>query len=238
MQIQLLPAYHALKEFDLTEKIVVAVDVLRATSTIVTALTHGAKEVIPVETPERALLEASKHPPETFLLGGEQYCQKIAGFHLGNSPKEYSPEMVKGKKIIFTSSNGALAIAASTAAKRLIIGSLLNGKAAACELKHSNSDLVIACAGTRGEFSLEDTFAAGMIIFHLLQFKSCHLNDLAYFSHKFFCDNKQDVLKLLSQSKSGQNLLRLSLESDIRYCAQMNVFATVPFWKENAICLT
>jgi 2-phosphosulfolactate phosphatase len=237
MQIQVFPTYNELNRWDLTGKTVVAIDVLRATSTIVTALTNGAKEVIPVETPDRAFLEASKLSPETFLLGGEKYCQKIEGFHLGNSPKEYSPDMVKGKKIVFTSTNGAQAIAGSINATKLVIGSLLNGKAVACELKNSSLDLVIACAGTRGEFSLEDTFAAGMIIFHLLQYKSCPLNDLGYFSYKFFCDNKQDAPKLFYQSKAGQTLLELGLETDIRYCAQMNVLSAVPFWNGNAVCL-
>ncbi|MBS4024049.1 MAG: 2-phosphosulfolactate phosphatase [Clostridia bacterium] len=219
-------------------KTVVAIDVLRATSTIVTALANGAKEVIPVETTEKAFLKASKLSPESFLLGGEKYCQKIEGFHLGNSPKEYSPDMVRGKKIVFTSTNGAQTITASLNANKLVIGSLLNGKAVACELKNSNLDLVIACAGTREEFSLEDTFAAGMIIFHLLQFKSCHLNDLGYFSYKFFCDNKQDGPKLFYQSKAGRTLLELGLESDIRYCAQMNVSSVVPSWKGDAASLT
>ena len=111
---------------DLSGKIAVVVDILRASSTITVALANGAKSVLPVLTPEDAF---AKYQGESFLLCGERHGRRIEGFHLGNSPLEYRPEIVRDKKLIFTTTNGTRAFHACSNAAELLMGCFLNRQA-------------------------------------------------------------------------------------------------------------
>lgn len=173
---------------DLAEQIVVVIDVLRATSTIVTALANGAKAVVPMLTPDEA---RSLAQPDD-LLAGERGSLPLPGFALGNSPLEFTAERVAGKRIILTTTNGTRALLAAKGARRVLLASLLNMGAVADELKKdlarsaafkgeafpvqgdnpAREDIpgkvTFLCSGTRGRFSLEDTLCAGGIISRLL----------------------------------------------------------------------
>lgn len=147
----------------------VVFDVLRATTTITTALANGCQRIIPVAQVEQARELAAKHP--TALLGGERGAVKLPGFALGNSPLEYTSQRVAGKNIILTTTNGTGAIVqAARQAPVVLIGCLLNARAVAKRLVHYNQVLLL-CAGTRGQFSLEDSLAAGWVIKELLTLK-------------------------------------------------------------------
>ena len=108
-------------ESDLRDKNVVVIDILRASTTIIIALSNGAKEVVPVETIEGAVKIASGLFSETTLLCGERDGRTIEGFHLGNSPLEYNEEKVRGKTLVFTSTNGSLALIKGKNARNLIV---------------------------------------------------------------------------------------------------------------------
>jgi 2-phosphosulfolactate phosphatase len=147
----------------------VVLDILRATTTITTALAHGCQGVMPVTEVEEAREIASHN--DQVLLGGERSAVKLPGFNFGNSPLEYRTETIKGKTVVLTTTNGTGTIKlAAEKAKVLLIGCMLNAKAVAEKLTGFNS-VLIACAGTKGNFSLDDTLAAGYIIKELLALK-------------------------------------------------------------------
>ncbi|MTI80224.1 MAG: 2-phosphosulfolactate phosphatase [Firmicutes bacterium] len=152
-----------------TYRVAVVLDVLRATTTITTALKNGCREVIPVADVDEAR-KLGDDP--NVLLCGERSAVKLPGFNLGNSPLEFNCDTVSGKTVVLTTTNGTGAI--KMAAKKsgtVVIGSLLNSKAVAKKLLQFNGDILLVCSGTRGNFSMEDTLAAGFIVKEFLSLK-------------------------------------------------------------------
>ena len=161
----------ALAQRDLRATACVVFDVLRATSTFVTALQNGAKEIIPVseiaEAVEIKKAESRKQKAESILLGGERNGVRISAdgidFDLGNSPREYTPEKVRGKTIVSTTTNGTRALRACVGAKTILAASFLNLTATAEFLRRENcEDILLVCAGTGENEALEDVLAAGL----------------------------------------------------------------------------
>lgn len=172
MRISLVPTADDIGREILTNKSAVMFDILRASSTVSTALANGCKEVIPVVEVADAFELAKTLPENTFLLGGERGAVKVPGFHLGNSPLEYDADTVKNKTVILTTTNGTRAARrAAEGSGRVFIGSLLNAAAVAKMLLQMDRDVVLVCAGTRGKFSLEDTLAAGLVTRELLKLR-------------------------------------------------------------------
>src|SRR5271154_1452563 len=162
----------ALAQRDLRATACVVFDVLRATSTFVTALHHGAKAIIPVsEIAEAVAFKNSEfgiRNSESILLGGERNGVRISAdgidFDLGNSPREYTPEKVRGKTIVSTTTNGTRALRACVGAKTILASSFLNLNATANFLQQNNfENILLVCAGTRENEALEDTLAAGAL---------------------------------------------------------------------------
>jgi 2-phosphosulfolactate phosphatase len=159
----------ALAKRDLRDAICVVFDVLRATSTFVTALHHGAKAIVPVSEIAEALALRQKQPD--VLLGGERDGVRIRAdqtggidFDLGNSPREYTPETVRGKTIVSTTTNGTRALRACTGAQKVLAASFLNLTATAQFIRRLQpAQIVLVCAGTRENTALEDVLAAGAL---------------------------------------------------------------------------
>jgi 2-phosphosulfolactate phosphatase len=162
----------ALAQRDLRATACVVFDVLRATSTFVTALHHGAQAIIPVSEIAEALeikkAEARSQKPELILLGGERNGVRISAdgidFDLGNSPREYTPEIVRGKTIVSTTTNGTRALRACVGAKIILAASFLNLAATAKFLQQNKfAEVLLVCAGTGEGVALEDVLAAGAL---------------------------------------------------------------------------
>ncbi|MFQ5850606.1 MAG: 2-phosphosulfolactate phosphatase [Candidatus Binatia bacterium] len=214
----------------LAEKTAVVVDVLRATTTITTACQNGCSSIRPVLTPEKAFQEARALAGKAVILGGERGGLKVAGFDLGNSPREYGEDRVKNKQIIFTSTNCTKIIHGLTGARRIVICSFLNVSAVAQQLAQEGSDVLIACAGLKGLFSLEDTCCAGMLVGKLRQLmgKKLRLRDTAIAAEILFNNYKNDLLQMLRQSEWGRKIVRLGLEQDLVKCAKVDETTIVP----------
>lgn len=133
--------------YTVEDKSVVVVDILRATSSMVTAFAHGIESIYPVAKLEDCRAMKAKG----YLIAGEREGEKVADFDLGNSPFEYMTENLKGKQIAFTTTNGTQAIAKSIGAKEIIIGAFLNLSAVAGHLIKSNNNVLIVCAGWKGK---------------------------------------------------------------------------------------
>jgi 2-phosphosulfolactate phosphatase len=216
--------FEALAQTDLSGSTCVVLDILRATSSMITALANGAEQILPVATIEEALAAKAEHPEA--LLCGERDGLRITAaqtggteFDLGNSPREYTAEVVAGKTIITTTTNGTRALRACANAEHTLVASFLNLTATTDYLRTAKpSQLVIVCGGTYEEAALEDTLAAGAIAESVLDlFDEC--DDASQAARLLFAS--APVEKTLPQAKNAQRLLSLpDLAEDVEHCLQ------------------
>jgi 2-phosphosulfolactate phosphatase len=244
IDVFLLPAL--VEPDELTGKIAVVIDVLRATTTIVHALAAGAAQVVPcleVDDARRVAAEA----PGQIVLGGERFGLPIPGFDLGNSPADYTGVRVGGKTVAFTTTNGTRAMQHCRAARRVLIGAFVNFSAVCRELLDEH-DIALVCAGTNGHVTREDTLFAGAVVHELANAVSTAsggheppeksapvaLNDQAEIAADAWraCANDLTQYKLLGSalraSRGGRNLIDTGQENDIDLAAQIDRFDLVP----------
>ena len=218
-------------------KIGVVIDVLRATSSAIMALKNGCSSFIPITTIEGARELSGKFERGKVLLGGAKRGVKVEGFDLGNSPNDYLEEIVKGKDVIFTSSNGTKAMHELKNAREVLIASFLNISAICDELLSLKSDVLIACSGDFGVFSLGDAVCAGMIVQRLDGGLSGKLekSDAAAVTQMLYGVHKKDIRGMLFRSEWGQYLIGLGLGRDIDTCAEVDSAPIVPRFKDGVI---
>jgi 2-phosphosulfolactate phosphatase len=222
-EIALLP------QRDISNATCVVFDVLRATSSMITALAHGAAEIHPVRTIEEAR-ELKLRLPDA-LLGGERQGDPIPGFDLGNSPFEYR-EKSSGRRIISTTTNGTIALRACDQARRVLVGAILNLGAIANELRQSGAEsVVLICAGTFADFALEDAWAAGALI---LKLKARSLSDSAH-GMAALAAHCSDPVTVLRQAKNGRALIAKGREKEVEWCARESELNIVGEMKSAAI---
>lgn len=233
MEIRLMPRVEDIDSTLVQGSSVIVIDILRATSVIVTAMNNGAKSVVPVLTVEKAFEKKDKY--DDSVLGGERKGLKIEGFNAGNSPLEYSRGFIDGKTLIITTSNGTRAIKGSYGAKNIYIGSMLNGRSAAKEAFNSKNDVSIICAGTLGKFSLDDFMCAGHIIDELLKFGGYDMDDVSFLAYHTFEENKYNVLEFIKNARHACYLESIGMSKDIEYCCSMDIIEIVPEYRDGEI---
>jgi len=224
----------------LFDRVVVVIDVLRATSVIIHAMSEGALEIIPVVTVEEAFQMAKAFPRGSVLLGGERESGNIPGFDLGNSPREYVAEKVKEKKLILATTNGTKAFHLVSSGKEIFVGSFLNIGAVAERCLESERDLLIFASGDDGSFSLEDTVSGGMLIELLARRgkKSVFLTDASQCAQILYQRFKDNLLEAFHISRHGKELISRGFEDDLVYCAQIDITNIVPEFKVEVIRLS
>jgi len=237
MHIDILFVPSPLNPDFLSNRAVVVIDVLRATSVMVHAMSQGAIEIIPVGTVEEAFQMAKTSPRGTTLLGGERGSRKIEGFDLGNSPKEYVAEKVKGKRLILTTTNGTKAFRLVSSGREIMVGSFLNIGATAQRCFELNKDLLIFPSGDEGNFSLEDSVCGGMLIDVILRKgkKTIGLTDSSRAAQLLYQRFRDQLVEALCLSNHGKDLIDLGLGDDLPYCAQTDITALVPIFNEGVI---
>jgi 2-phosphosulfolactate phosphatase len=237
VKVNVLVSPSAVEELYFSDKTVVVVDVLRATTTIVTALENGAKEIIPVHSIEFAMKASSSMFGGQTLIGGERNTKKIDGFNLGNSPLEYTAERIAGKSLILFTTNGSKAIVKTKYSKTTLIGSFLNVQSIAEHLVKVNEEAVeIVCSGANGLFCIEDTICAGMIVNEIRNMKpDVVLTDAARAAIDLSNLVANDIYKMLVNSDHGKLLIANGFEKDITYCSRLNVSTIVPEYSTNVI---
>jgi len=217
-------------------EVIVIIDALRCCSTIVTALANGATCIIPIETiPEAQRLR--KRYPE-FVIAGERKGLKPKGFTLGNSPLEFSYEVVKGRAIILTTTSGTKAISSSKKGKWVLVGAFLNAKAIAeVSLKiaeKEGTEISLVLAGKEGQFSLEDFLCAGAIA-EDFPAERVELDDAVRAALLSFKGARHSLKKVIQQGSHAQYLEKKGFENDVEFCSKMNIFTVVPFLKKEKI---
>lgn len=234
MQVDVIPCINEARSNDFIHKTVIVVDVLRATSSVITALANGCAGVIPVET----VGQARNLKVEGDLLGGERFCEKISGFDFGNSPIEYHQAKIDGKRIIMTTTNGIRAIQKSHKATNILAGALINAFSCAMVAKALKKDIIIICAGTQDQFSLEDGLGAGLIIDELINNSSdtvFELNDFGTAMHSSYIQFKDHIQEAIMNCTNGKRLRKLGFEDDIQLCTHVNLYTLVPILRNDVL---
>lgn len=233
--LEVFSAATSFQEEELRDKTAVMIDVLRASSTIVTALHNGAKGVIPVADMGEASKIAQNMDSPNFLLCGEKDGEKIEGFDLGNSPLEYGSGVVKGKTIILNTTNGTKALSRSSMAEMVMVGSFLNLKSVVAELK-KHKDVVLVCAGWRGRLSLEDLLCAGNIIYELTNGKLPESTlDGAKVAFGLYEKFGNDIEGTVRASNHAVRLKGIVGEDDLSYCSTVGKMDVLPVLNEGII---
>lgn len=209
--------------FQVSDRTIVVVDILRATSCMTTAFAFGTKQITPVAKLEECLALKS---PETFTAG-ERDGKKVDGFDLGNSPFEYMEPHLKGKCIAFTTTNGTQAIMKSLGAREIVIGSFLNLKAVINYLKQSKNNILVVCAGWKGKVNLEDTLYAGALV-ELLKHDFDAECDAPLMAQHLYNSAKNNMEEFLNNSSHVKRLARLGIQKDIRFCLTPDQYDVVP----------
>lgn len=215
----------------------VVIDVLRASSTIVTALQNGATAVSPCGSSEEAQSICEQFEPGHVVLGGERGGVRIEGFDLGNSPSEYAASVIAGRLLAFTTTNGTRALLRSLSSRRILIGCFLNLAAIVNQLRGAAGDVHLVCAGTDGAVTGEDALFAGAVSAELgyglgSEWLPNDCTDLAVRLYQSVVSGDQDILRaihgFLRETRGGRNLVSLGYDADIWLCSQLSVTDVVP----------
>jgi len=212
------------------------IDVIRATSTIVEALAAGARAVYPTGSTEEAIRMANSLGRDDTLLCGERKGLKIPGFHLGNSPSEFTPENVGGMRLVMNTTNGTRAFLAAAGADRVIAASLLNLTAVVDSVRGAER-IALVCAGRDGKFSLDDALCAGVILRELSSggdVEGWDLDDASRAALTIAAEFKPD-LALLRSTGAGAALVEVGLEADLSHCASRDRHDVVPEMSDRTI---
>lgn len=216
--------------YPVEDRVVVVVDILRATSCMVTALAHGVHSIRPFADLEECRAMSS----QGYFTAGERNGEKVEGFDCGNSPFEYMDKKFQGKRIAFTTTNGTQAIAKSQGAKQIIIGSFLNLSAVTEYLKTGSENVLVVCAAWKGKVNLEDTLFAGALVENL----NDHIEpdcDAPLAARHLYTLAKSDMVVFLKNSSHVKRLNRLNIHKDIEFCLTPDLYPVVPVLKNGEL---
>lgn len=236
LEVVLSPAEFAvLRRRDLSQSVCVVFDILRATTSMITALANGAAAIIPVvEIPEALAIRDER--PDVLLAGEREGLRIGAGladgveFDLGNSPREFTADKVQGKTIVMTTTNGTRALRACEHAKTVLVGSFLNLRATTNWLQeHRPGHLLLVCSGTHEEAALEDTLAAGAVCERIWShYTGGHISDSAEIARRLYPLMQPNLLDAMKSARNGRRLLTLpDLRDDVWYCVQRETVSFV-----------
>jgi 2-phosphosulfolactate phosphatase len=215
-------------QYNVADRTVVVVDILRATSCMTTAFAHGVAAITPFARLEDCLATKALG----YFTAGERDGKKVDGFDLGNSPFEYMDEKLRGQKIAFTTTNGTQAIARSAGAREIIIGSFLNLSAVANHVLQGNNSVLVLCAGWKGKVNLEDTLFAGALV----EATKAHIEaecDAPLMAQHLYNQGKSNMVAYLQNASHVKRLKKLNIEKDIAFCVTEDTYPIVPILKEN-----
>jgi 2-phosphosulfolactate phosphatase len=208
----------------------VVLDVVRASTTIVAALEHGAPVVVPVGSPDDALARAGAWAGGPALAGGERGGVPPPGFECGNSPAEYTTGRIQGRPVVFTTTNGTRALLAVAGASRVAVGGFVNAAAVARWVASEPGDVLLVCAGEKGRFCLEDAVCAGLLVERLTGAVAAAtgLTDAARAAFLLWRRYADDLEGMLEDATWAQALAAQGQGADLPLCIRVNVSEVVP----------
>jgi len=238
MKIEVFLTGHTVTDEDVKGHTVIVIDVLRTSSTIVTALGNGARDVVPVADMAEGGKIAMNLDQASYRMGGERGGNKIEGYHLGNSPSEYDLDTVRNRTIILNTTNGTGTITNACGGKHLVIGSFLNADRVIEFARETGLDVDIICAGWLNRISLEDTLCAGMMLYHL--WDGLEPEDVSDSAHIAFSQYRHDRAALstaILQSNHAKRLAQQGRSDDVDYCSRVNFLPLLPYYQDSRIVL-
>ncbi|AEL26516.1 2-phosphosulfolactate phosphatase [Cyclobacterium marinum] len=216
---------------ELTNKTVIVVDIFRASSTIVTALSNGVNTILPVKD----LDQCKAYKEKGWLIAGERNGKQAEGFDLGNSPLAYLNLQFAEENVAMTTTNGTRAISlARKQAAEVLIGSFLNLHATANYLQNSTNDVLVLCAGWKGKFNIEDSLYAGALSLALNWKHDCDATFAMESLYRQVGTNLSDFLQKASHAKRLQNH---DLEKDINFCLGIDQYNSVVYLSDEGLKL-
>ncbi len=224
VQVCLSPALLPL--YDVSSKIVVVTDVLRATTTMITALEVGVTNILPVASRSEAQSYIGK---QNYLVAGERDGKKVPGFDLGNSPLgiRACKEELLGQTLVITTTNGTKAIKQSEGAQAIYIGALTNVQSVANRLAERQQDVLVVCAGWKNRVNLEDSLFAGAFCEAIKKQASIY-GDAAIMSQQLFVAHQDHLFESIQEATHYQRLKSHGIEDDVRFCMSLNTSELVP----------
>lgn len=220
-------------------RVVVVIDVLRASTTIATALAHGARAIIPFESADDVVTRSKSFERSDVLLAGERKMRPIPGFDLGNSPREFTPDVVDGKTILLTTTNGTAALTAVQGAREIVVGSFVNLSAIVAVLKtaiRGNVDIALVCAGAERQFALEDAVCAGRMLRALSRrLATASLSDAARAAMVLERRYARDLGALFQDAAHASRLVEAGFAEDLTWCAGLDTHPVVPVYADRQV---
>lgn len=236
MDAEVFLTYSNVSEDDVRNRTVVVIDVLRACSTIVTALDRGARAVMPVADMAEAGKIASNLDPDVYRLGGERNGKKIDGYDLGNSPLEYTGEAVENRDVILNTSNGTQALARATSAKHLVGACFLNAERVVDFVRSVDDEVTIVCAGRQNRLALEDTLCAGLLLDRLWDRERPEVvTDSAHTAFTLYETDRNDLRSALDGANHAERLVEQGFGDDLDYCFRVDTLPVLPYYAENRL---
>jgi 2-phosphosulfolactate phosphatase len=222
-----------------TGRVVAVIDVLRAATTVAVALANGAKNVVPLESPDEVILRSKAFERAAVRLCGERKMQQIPGFDAGNSPREFTREAVEGKTVLLTTTNGTPALLATQGARDVVVASYVNFSAVLAMLRaavRGGADVSIICAGQDRQFALEDAACAGRYARQIAnRVTEVDMNDGARASALMDRRYGDRLDKLFADSTHGQALAEAGFAGDLEACAAVDAYPVVPIYQDRSI---
>ncbi len=236
MKIDTLPLYTKLPASQLSNCTVIVVDVLRASSSIITAIMNGASRIVPATDPGEAAAFAISLGAKDCVLAGERGGLRLPGFALGNSPAEFTAEAVREKQVIMSTTNGTEAINSVKAAKTVLIGGMINRTAVAKRALEIGDDVLIVCAGEEGRISADDLCAAGAIAraMNVASASPLAATDFTLVCCMLYIDWIEGRVDL-SVTEHFARLIGLGFADDVKYCFTRDITSVVPEYSAGVI---
>ncbi len=215
--------------YDLSDSIVVVIDVFRATSTIATALFNGASRVIPVDSVDQCIRIGNDTGG---ITAGERDGKVIEGLSYGNSPAEYPRSFINGKTLVLTTTNGTklLHLALQKGAVEVVTGSFPNLSAVCDYLIAQNKPVILGCSAWKDKFNVEDTLFAGAVIQRVKEHFTIHC-DSSLMAEELYHLHKADMYQFIRQTTHWHRLASYGLEKDLEYCVTENVANVLPIYR-------
>jgi 2-phosphosulfolactate phosphatase len=228
MKLHVLTRKEELDGYRLPGKVVVVLDVLFATTSIAAVLAHGAAEVIPTLDGAAARAVAADRPPGSFVLAGELDAETLPGF-AHPTPLALLGLPLRGRALVYSTTNGTVALGKAAGADRVYAAALVNGAAVVEHLvRHSQGETVLlVCSGSAAAFNLEDFYGAGHLVSHFIRRAGAwELSDAAQAA--LLIHDGGDALACLSRSRVGRLMLERGLRPELEYAAQLDRLEVVP----------
>jgi len=219
--------------YDISNSVVVIIDVFRATSTIATALYNGAVKVVPVANVEDCITIGKNLGA---ITAGERDGKVISGLQYGNSPAEYPRSFIEGKTLVITTTNGTrlLKMALDNGADEIITGSFPNLQTVCNHLIQKGKNVILGCSAWKDRFNLEDTLFAGAVVSNVKEHFTIHC-DSSLIAEDMYAMHKNDMYSFIRKTTHWHRLAAFGLEKDLEYCVTENVAGVLPLYKDGAL---